>query len=50
MIKLKISYEDDQEKRKLIECLSKLDIKKITKPIKKYTKGKIINRFSIDIK
>lgn len=49
MIKLKISYEKEQEKIRLIECLSKLKIKEITKPIKKYTKGKTINRFSIDI-
>ena len=50
MIKLKISYEKEQEKIRLIECLSKLKIKEITKPIKKYTKGKTINRFSIYIK
>ena len=49
MIKLKIIYEDDKEKRKLIECLSRFKIKKISRSIEKYTNGKVINRFSVDI-
>ena len=49
MIKLKISYEDEKEKRKLIECLSRFKIKKISRSIEKYTNGKVINRFSVDI-
>ena len=46
MIKLKVSYETETERDRIVTALSRGNtIKKITKPIKSYSKGKELYRF-----
>lgn len=50
MIKLRVSCETEAEKEKIIKALTKENtIKKISKPIKAYSKGKALYRFYVDI-
>lgn len=50
MIKLKVSYETEIEKQRILQCLSMGNrIKKISKPVKSYANGKIINRFYVEL-
>ena len=46
MIKLKVSYETETERDRIVTALSRGNtIKKITKPIKSYSQGKELYRF-----
>ena len=46
MIKLKVSCETETERDRIVTALSRGNtIKKITKPIKSYSKGKELYRF-----
>ena len=46
MIKLKVSCETEVERERIVNAIAKGNtIKKITKPIKSYSKGKELYRF-----